>query len=141
MRAGVFHYGTNGALGDSVERVHVWWACGLLDQGGVHEVLELVREELTGIVRVEGADDFGGFGAAAIQMGVHGGDVGAYALDGLAFFLEEVDGFEACVIVYHHESVLEVANGAVLKWAHYVAVNESTRVGCLVYVVRSVGES
>ena len=52
-----FHDGADGALCDAVQLVHVWGTSRVVYEFVVHELGELVREELAGLVRVQCADD------------------------------------------------------------------------------------
>jgi hypothetical protein len=117
-------HGADGPFSDAVERVDVRRTGGLLDRRLGHELLELVRQELSGVVRVKGAHDLDRLGLPLTHVSVERGHVGLDLDDGFALGLHEVDWLEATVIVGEDQDVLELADDANPEGANDVGVNE-----------------
>ena len=104
--AHVLEDGPNRAFGNAVELVYVRRAACLRDGGLVEQLAELLREELAGVVRVQGAEHLDRRGATPVEQSVEFGDEFSYARRCLALVPQEVDLFVPRVIVDEHEKVL-----------------------------------
>ena len=112
--------------------MYVWRAGRLRDQLRIQQLRELARKELACVVGVEGADDAYRRGGFAARVGVHRRDERAHALGCFRLRLEEVDEFEASVVVDEYERVLISSKERRDERPHDVGVHEPPSVRGLV---------
>ena len=87
----------------------MWWASSLRDQRLVHELLELAREELAGVVGVNGRHHAHDGVRAQVGQRIERCNEPPDAVGCLRLGLEEVDELETGVIIGEHEGVLEAS--------------------------------
>ena len=119
---------------------HVRWAGRLRHQLRVQELGEFSRQELAGVVGVQGSDYAHGGGRVAAGVRVHGGNERPDLVGRLRLGLEKVHELEPGVVVHEYQSVLVAAEERSHERADDVRVHQSSSVRRLVLRVR-VGEA